>query len=71
MYARNMVYIGSEAEPLIGRGKECNTAMGDGNVILCDDDGKRYGFDYVIYFNVMFKFYSILFLINYDNMYYI
>ncbi len=71
MYGRNMVSIGSEAEPLAGRGNKCSTAMGDGHVISCDDDGKRYGFDYVFYFNVIFKFYSILFLTNYDNMYYI
>lgn len=50
MYGRGMVSVVSEAEPLVGRGKECSTAMGDGNVILCDDDGKRYGFDYVILF---------------------
>ncbi len=50
MCGRSTVSVGSDKETLVQTGNECSTTMSDGNVILCDDDGKRYGADCVILF---------------------
>ncbi len=42
MSGRSTASFGSDKETLVQRGNECSTSMSDGNVILCDDDGKRY-----------------------------